>query len=404
MKEYDLCISGGGAAGLCALIGAARKRPGIKAAVFEGAPRLGKKILVTGNGRCNLTNLNASALCYSSPEFVKPCFDKYPPEKVVEFFESLGLLTKPDGEDRVYPRSNTAASVLDALRLTAAETGADIFTDTVVKSVQKREDGFVINGEVFCKNLIIACGGKAQPSSGKNTGGYDIARSLGHTVTRLYPSLVPLAVKPEDVKGLKGIRAPGVELTLTVGEKSVKSRGELLFTESGISGICAMELAASAEKALAENKKAVVKCDFLPEMSEQELKAYVSSLAEIKKGRPLDDLLTGVLAKQLGIAVCKKAGVYSGSAVISDLSEEKLEKLIGALKRYDFTVTGTKGFDSAQVTSGGVAAGEINPDTLESEICKGLYFAGEIIDVDGPCGGYNLQWAFASGLMAGELN
>ena len=403
MKKYDLCIAGACASGLAAAVSAKRAHPGYRIAMLEKLPRIGKKILVTGNGRCNLTNLNASPEDYNNPGFAAECFKKYPPRDVVSFFESLGLITFTDEAGRVYPRSNTASSVLDALRFSGELSEVDILTETPVNSVEKTADGFIINGEISCDKLIIATGGKASPSQGSDGSGYAIAKSLGHTVTRLCPSLVPINSRPDEVKGLKGIRAGNVRLTLKTDDDSYSSSGELLFTDNGISGICAMELAKYAENALKDRKNAKIVIDFLPDMSEEELKEYILDVSVMKAGQPLEIMLTGILPKQLGISVLKRAGVYLGGANIESFSESMAENVCLAVKQYSISVTGTKGFENAQVTAGGIDTDEVNPSSLESKLCKNLYFCGEILDVDGKCGGYNLQWAFASGLLAGEL-
>ncbi len=403
MKKYDLCIAGGCASGLAAAINAARMHPGIKTAVLEKLPRVGKKILVTGNGRCNLTNMNAFPACYNNPGFVSPCLEKYSPEKVIGFFGSLGLLTYTDPAGRVYPRSNSASGVLDTLRFSSEKYGIDIFTDTPVLSAQRRGGEFIVNGEFACDKLIIAAGGKASPSQGSDGSGYSLAKSFGHSVTQLYPSLVPVNTKPDEVRGLKGVRAGNVRLTFIADDFTACSEGELLFTENGISGICAMELAAFAETALRKKIPAFISADFLPEFSYPALVDYLVSVSKDKSGEPIDTFLIGILPKQLGISVLKRAQVYLGGAAVEEISERIAQVIASEIKEFRLTVTGTKGFENAQVTKGGVDTAQINPATLGSELVSGLYFCGEILDVDGPCGGFNLQWAFASGLLAGEL-
>ena len=402
MRKYDAAVIGGCAAGMAAAINAKRLNPKLNIVIIEKLPRLGKKILATGNGRCNLTNVGAAASDYKNSDFVAEVFEKYPPEMVVGFFESMGLLTYTDSEGRVYPRSNMAASVLDALRCEVDGLGIEVICDTPVTQIKKQNGRFEINGEFFCKKLIIATGGKASPSQGSDGSGYALAKHLGHTVTRLYPSLVPLTVR-ENVKPLKGVRARNVELTLKTDRVLKKTRGELLFTDNGISGIAAMELASAAEETLDCVKcKTFTNVDFVPDMSMTELVDYLLKVRDIKGYCTIDMLFLGILPKAIGIEICKVNSLYKQDKKISQLNRRDLVSLAQKAKNFELEIIGTKGFANAQVTSGGVCVEEINTETMESSVCKGLFFAGEIVDVDAPCGGYNLQWAFASGLVAGE--
>lgn len=402
MKKYDAVIVGGCASGMAAAITAKKRNPKLNIAIIEKLPRLGKKILATGNGRCNITNLGASASDYKNSAFVGKVFEKYPPEKVVDFFGSMGLLTYADSEGRVYPRSNMAASVLDALRYELEGLGVEVICDMPVTQIRKQGDGFCINGEILCRKLVIATGGKASPSQGSDGSGYALAKQLGHTVTKLYPALVPLTVR-DNVKPLKGIRARNVELSLRSDGTVKKTKGELLFTENGISGIAAMELASAAEELLDGVKcKTFTDVDFLPEMSSEELVKYLLNIKNIKGYCGCDMLLAGILPKQLGVEMCKAQKLYGQDKKISQLTYADIVRIAEKAKKFTFEICGTKGFANAQVTSGGVSVGEINGSTMESRLCRGLFLVGEIVDVDAGCGGYNLQWAFASGMLAGE--
>lgn len=404
MKEYNLGIIGAGASGLAAVIQATRIHPNIKIALFEHLPRVGKKILATGNGRCNLTNMNALSHDYRNKDFADKALNKYPPEKVVEFFASLGMLTFSDSEGRVYPRSNAAASVLDALRFGADKPGIDIITETDISKIEKQDDCFILNGEYKCDKLILAGGGKSSSSQGSDGSALKLAKALGHKLTPTVPALVPLNSEPDKVKSLKGLRASGVALTLEGEYSEYKSSGEILFTDTGVSGIAAMELASSAERELRNAFDPVLHIDFLPEIDN--LSGILEDIINAKEGQPLENLLTGILPKQIGLEIMKRAEIFEGNAIIfSDkFSDNMIEHLASEIHDFALRITGTRGFANAQVTSGGVNINEINPLTMQSKLVTGLYFSGEIIDVDGGCGGFNLQWAFASGLLAGELN
>ena len=402
MKKYDVAVIGGCASGMAAAINAKRLNPKLNIVIIEKLPRIGKKILATGNGRCNLTNIGATASDYKNSAFVEKVLAKYSPENVIGFFESMGLLMYSDSEGRVYPRSNMATSVLDALRCELDGLGIDVICDMPVTQIKKQNGGFEINGELFSRKLIIATGGKASPSQGSDGSGYALAKQLGHTVTKLYPSLVPLTVK-ENVKPLKGVRARNVELTLKSERIIRKTKGELLFTDNGISGIAAMELASAAEEMLGDVKlKSFTSVDFVPDMSATELVDYLLKFKDIKGYCSADMLFSGILPKTIGIEICKVLSLYKQDKKISQFNRRELVALAQKAKNYELEITGTKGFANAQVTSGGISVKEIEPQTMESKLCKGLFFVGEIIDVDAPCGGYNLQWAFASGLLAGE--
>ena len=404
MKKYDLIIVGGCAAGLVAAINAKRLHSEMSVAVLEKLPRIGKKLLATGNGKCNLTNEYALTHGYVNRAFVNEAFSAYPPQKIIEFFESVGLLCYSDSEGRVYPESNTAASVVDALRFEIERLKTDVFCETPVTDIKKTSKGFLINNHFECKKLIITTGGKASPPQGSDGSGYALAKQLGHSITKLYPSLVPLCASSEITKAMKGVRVRNVTLTLKGDKKIAQTRGEILFTDYGLSGIAAMELAAQAQKYIDEVKVDPFTCiDFIPDKTFDELVEYLKNLCKIKGFCKMDNLLTGFLPKSVGIAICKAAKLYNAEKRIDELKEKDFRLIAEKTKNFSLEVSGTKGFINAQVTSGGIKTTEIDPETMQSKICSDLYFAGEIIDVDGGCGGFNLQWAWASGMLAGEV-
>lgn len=404
MKTYDLIVVGGCSAGIVAAINAKRRYSDLKIAVIEKLPRIGKKLLATGNGKCNLTNETAAMHDYVGKEFAEYAFEKYSPQKVKEFFASLGLLCYTDSCGRVYPESNTASSVVDALRFEIERLNIDVYCDTAVTDIKHKTD-FVINGEFICKKLIIAAGGKSSPSQGSDGSGYALAKSLGHGITKIYPALVPLCASPEITKPMKGVRVRNVTLTLKGDKKVAQTSGEILFTDYGLSGIAAMELAAVAQKYIDNVKRnPFTIIDFMPDMSYNELVDYLANLNKIKGFTDIDNLLTGFLPKAVGIAICKVCNLYKSDKLISELNEKDIRKIAEKIKNFPLEVSGTKGFKDSQVTSGGIKTNEIDNKTMQSKICRNLYFAGEIIDVDGGCGGFNLQWAWASGMLAGELN
>ena len=404
MKSYDLIVAGGCSAGIAAAINAKRLYPEIRVALIEKNPRIAKKLLATGNGKCNITNTQALDHSYVNKGFADYAMNCYPPSAVVDFFKSMGLICYEDSCGRVYPESNTASSVVDSLRFEMQRLGVDVFCDTPITEIKKQNGYFYVNGDFKSKKLVVALGGKASPSQGSDGSGYELAKGFGHSIKKPVPALVPLCGSAEITKSMKGIRVRNVILTLK-GEKVIaKTQGEILFTDYGLSGIASMELAAPAQKHIDSVKQnPFTYIDFMPEMTYNSIVDYLKNINKIKGFCTIDNLLTGLLPKSVGIAICKAAKLYSADRLISDLTAKDIKCISEKIKNFPLEISGTKGFVNAQVTSGGININEINPETMQSEKCSDLYFAGEIIDVDGGCGGFNLQWAWASGLLAGEL-
>ncbi|MCQ2484303.1 MAG: NAD(P)/FAD-dependent oxidoreductase [Clostridia bacterium] len=391
---YQLAVIGGGASGLCAAIAAKRRNREMKIVIIEALPRVGKKILATGNGRCNLTNLNASVEDYNTG-FVSDILQKYPPKKVIEFFESLGLMTTADSEGRVYPMSNNASSVLDCLRYEADYLGIETVTDTHVDSVVNKDGCFIINRQYKAKKIILATGGKASPSQGSDGSGYALLKAFGHRITPVYPALVQLTVS-ENVKALKGVRVKA-HVALSDGRNCIgQSKGEVLFTDYGLSGIAVMDISRKVK-----DGKYTCSLDILPSLNEKQIITFLTHRKRSNPAMSFDNALGGVLPKKAGQYVLKECKIKSETPMnrVTDfmmkLISEKAENL-------SFTVTGTNGFKNAQISAGGADVSEFDSGTLESKKVKGLYCTGELLDVDAVCGGFNLQWAWASGLAAGN--
>lgn len=404
MKNYDLIVVGGCSAGIVAAINAKRLYPKKSVAVIEKLPRIGKKLLATGNGKCNITNLYALEHDYVGKGFALYAQNRYNPETVVGFFEGLGLICYSDSCGRVYPESNMAASVVDALRFELERLGVDVICDTPVTDIKKNGSDFVVNDEYRSKKIILAVGGKSSPSQGSDGSGYPLAKKFGHGVTDLVPALVPLCGSPEITRPMKGMRVRDVVLRLKGDKILAQTQGEILFTDYGLSGIAAMELAAKAQKYINTVKRnPFTIIDFMPKMAFNEIVEYLQNLCKIKGFCTMDNFLTGFLPKAVGIAICKASGLYKSDKKIGELDIKEIKLIAEKIKNFPVEISGTKGFANAQVTSGGIKTDEIDPETMQSKKCRGLYFAGEIIDVDGGCGGFNLQWAWASGMLAGEL-
>lgn len=392
-----VAVIGGGASGLVCAIEIKKLNPDISVTVYEANSRVGKKILATGNGRCNLTNMTAHKQGYRNMGFARYALEMFTPQSNIEFFNSIGLFTKEDNCGRVYPLSNQASSVLDALRLSAERCGVNIVTDVRIENAEHKKDGFLVCGKRY-EALVLATGGKAAPSQGSDGSGYKLLKQLGHKVTSLAPSLVQLETENKQYpKQLKGVRCD-CEMSLVIDNKLiVQKKGELLFADYGLSGIVSMEMSAYVSPHLAKNKsKPVVYIDFVPSMTSDILLRNIKSLDGNIKA---EDLLSGFMPKKIGQVILKQAGI-SYQDKLSQIKQNKLKEMILICKSFEFTVSGTKGYDFAQVTSGGADTREFDRETMQSKKIRGLYCIGELLDVDGDCGGYNLNWAWSSGRLA----
>lgn len=397
-----IAIIGGGASGLCCAIASARKSAGknAKIVIYESKDRVGKKILATGNGRCNMFNIYAKADDYSSPDFVRGILSRYDADAVRLFFESIGLYTRADEEGRAYPLSNQATSVLDVLRLECEHLGVKTLCDSEITSIKKQGKAFILSDGKAYDKVVLACGGKAVA---KNFGGYELLKSTGHTVTKLMPALTKLTVKDNTyTKQLKGIRHKGNIRLYIDGKKITEEDGELLFADYGLSGIAVMQLSSFVARHFRVSKTLpVAECDFAASMSFGELCEALERICRYNKDMKAENLLTGFMPKKLGETVLKSVGVSLSSAV-SQLNVKDIKNIASACKNFKFEIAALRPFDDAQVTSGGADLRDFDSNTLESKKMKNLYCCGELLDVDGPCGGYNLLWAFASGIAVGE--
>jgi predicted Rossmann fold flavoprotein len=392
----DVAVIGGGASGLAAAVNAKKINSSLNVAIVEALPRVGKKILATGNGRCNITNVSADKNKYNLPEFVSFALSEYSPIRVIKFFESIGLKTVTDSEGRVYPMSNTASSVLDCLRFECENLGIEFILNCHVNTLKILNNYFIINDEIKAKKIIIATSGKAAPPQGSDGSGFEIAKKLGHSVTELYPGLVPLTVKETSAKALKGVRVKA-HIDLYSENKIIdSSNGEVLFTEYGLSGISVMDISRSV-------KNSSCKCvlDMLPDLSDEDINEFLLSSVNRNPNLTAENVLVGIMNKRIGQAVLKSCGIPLNKE-ISSIKQSDIDALIYTAKHFNFTITGTRGFNNAQITVGGIKADEILPESMESKLINNLYFAGEIEDIDSVCGGFNLQWAWSSGLLAGK--
>ena len=398
-----VAIIGGGASGIMAALTAAEDKNN-RIILFERQQRIGKKLLATGNGRCNLTNVGAELKNYhgEQEDFAASALEKFSPQDCLDYFHKLGLFTVTEYGGRVYPLSNSANSVLDVLRLALEKSGVELRCSCPVRELMRSGKGYQLTTDdekLYADYVIVACGGAAGEKLGGVSDGYELLKPLGHKRTKLYPCLVQLICEGDYPKALKGVRADG-KVTLMQGDEIIKeSRGEIQFTETGISGPAAFDISRAAAAA---GEGACIYMDFLQDYSCAALEAALNIRRQEYPNLEASELFTGVLHNRLGRMIVKYCG-FSATAPLGSLSAEDLLKAARICKAFPLRLKGTEGFANAQVTAGGVKTTGFNPETLESWFMPGLFACGEVLDVDGDCGGYNLQWAWASGNLAGRL-
>ncbi len=390
-NTIQLAVVGGGAAGL--MLACETSKQNISIAVFERGERVGKKLSATGNGQGNITNLHASNERYFSStaageEKAKHIIQVYDESKLKAFFEDLGVLLTADARGRVYPASKQASSLTDALRFTLSARNVPIYTNAQIVRIEKQKDVFCLTAKTadgeekfYAQNVALCTGGKAAKNFGTDGSAYALAQAFGHTLTPLYPSLVQCKTDAKECKTLKGIRVADGVLTATTKKETIRVQGDILFTDYGVSGDAVFRLSCFFADQL-QNGGVTLSIDFLPDVSEQTLYQTLVQKQRKYPALPTEELLFGIVNNQVGRAVMRRAG-------------GDLQKAVRYIKAFTMNATGTLGFDYAQVTKGGIPLTETD-DHLQSAFANGFYFAGEILDVDGQCGGFNLQWAFAS--------
>ena len=400
--NFDAVIIGGGASGLMCAIGAKQKNKNISVAIIEKNDRVGKKLLSTGNGRCNLTHsdINSKNYCGSFKNQSNTIFKKYNTETLLEIIKNLGLLTFCDNEGRYYPICKQASAVLDVLRFACVRLNVEIFCGENIRSIRKNSNKFSVRTdekELVSEKLVIANGSKAAPKLGGNSSSADYLKNLGHSFIPFSPALCPVKVKSDVLKSLKGIRANAKAVLLNKNGKAVKKEtGEVQFSDNSLSGICIFNLS------LYTKKDFCISLDLLPDISGIELKSLIFNNKRLFSELTIDNLFTGIFQKRLGQAVLKESMVTDFSRICTTLSDNEINKIVGTIKNMRFPVVENCGFEQAQCALGGVNGREIDENTMQSKIVKNLYVCGEAIDLCGECGGYNLHFAFASGLTAGE--
>lgn len=409
MIYHDLIIVGGGASGLTAAIIA--KDFGMDVAIVEGTDRIGKKILATGNGRCNITN-NKIAHPYTTyhsnnKDFFINTLNTLTVEDTQNLFLSLGLPLTELENGKMYPKSLQASSVVDIFRMALEDRQIPLYTNCKINSITKKKNfNLFTNNEEYdsfsCKKLILSCGGKSAVKTGSDGTGYKLAKSLGHSITDTVPGIVQLKLDYPYLKALSGVKFDG-SVSILINDEIVRTEtGEILFTDYGISGPPILQLSYYAAKALNEKSKVTLRVDMFPNESKEDVDNFFTSHFSMFSYREISSALIGTINKKLIPTILKDSGIKDIHLPCSNIDWKHINNLISKFKRWDFNCIDTNGFGNAQVTVGGVNTKEINKVTLESNLVDNLYFCGEILDVHGDCGGFNLQWAWSSGYVAGK--
>ena len=404
-KTVDVAVVGGGAAGLTAAIAAASA--GARVAVLERLDRVGKKILATGNGRCNLSNTDLDIEHYhgSNPRFAYSALNRFDFFRTVSFFEALGIACKVEEGGKVFPMSDQASSVLDVLRYEVEARGIEVLCESGVSKITYRVGAFTLElaggRQVEAHRVILATGGRAAPNLGSDGSGYALARQLGHSVVEPFPALVQLKLAAGFLKSISGVKFIGNAEVWADGRPIERAAGEILFTDYGISGPPILALSRTANAHL-RGGNVFLKVNLINNMSRDELHQLLTQRLKTQATKNLDFSFVGLINKRLIPVLLKEAGITDLRKLAGQVTSAEKEAIINILQDWRFEVTGTRAWPSAQVTAGGVDVAEVDQKTMQSKLVSGLYLAGELLDIDGDCGGYNLQWAWSSGFVAGE--
>ena len=403
---YDLIVVGGGAAGLAASVFLTRQKPGCRVLILEKNPRVGKKLMATGNGTCNLTNITACRDNYhGSPALAEKVLKALTVQQTMDFFTSIGVDCATRADGKVYPRSEQAGAVLDALRLTAQAQGVEILCEQKVTALKPHKGGWSVMTEqaaYTAGKVLVTVGGAAAPALGGSAEGYRLLTDQGCRKTPLFPSIVQLRTATDFVRSVKGIRVDGRVALVHGGKEVAAQTGEVLFTDYGLSGPAVMGISRFAADWERQKKgEMTARLDLLPDWDVETLTRRIAQRSQLP-GRTLEDLLTGLLHKRVGQTVLRVAGVLPLTRPVDSVTAEECRRIAATIKGWCLPVTGTQGFGGAQVTAGGLDAAEVNPHTLELNRLPGVYAAGEVLDVDGDCGGFNLQFAWSSAYVVAK--
>ncbi len=405
---YDVAIIGGGPAGLMAAGRAAET--GARVIIIEKNKQLGVKLLLTGGGRCNITNLieqpkSLATAYHESGKFLLSAFSRFGPVETLDFFERRGVKTKVEANARVFPKSNSAKDILQALVNYSAEFGVEIKTGAVVKEMICNSDRIVAvkllnNEEISADNIILCVGGKSYPATGSTGEGYKWLKQLGHSLTEIKPALTPLIVKEKFLAELQGLSLTDCKIGLYSASRKISSRrGEIIFTSNGLSGPLALDLSHEIGRLPLGN--VIIKIDFKPDESVSQLEEKMLAIFRADNNKEIKNSLLKILPPKLIPIILRLSATPAGKKVNSVTKEER-KKNIELIKIFTLEIKGLAGYDSAMITSGGVNLKEVDQRTMRSKLVNNLFLAGEILGIDGPTGGYNLQVCWSSGYVAGE--
>lgn len=383
----------------------------IRIALIDRNPRLGKKLLLTGNGRCNLTNRSISRDHYHGHDdrFVSFAIREYDNEYTRDFFENLGLMTFYDDSGKAYPQSLHASSVLDCMRYALEESDVCVFVSEEITSIEKRDNGYVLCDPdgvfMVARQVVISCGGAASPFTGSDGSGYVLLEKLGHKVIKPIPGIVQLKTKTLFTKPLSGIKING-SVSLYINDIVVRTEyGEILFTDYGLSGPPVLQLSGLASRAVYcfhddKENRTEVHIDFMIEKSIPEVEDMLVKRTKAFPRRKLEHMLVGIFHNRVAVRLVKSAIDKNLNTPLSELDDNEIKRIAGQIKNTVIGVTGTMPLANAQITIGGASTKEFDAFSMQSKLCEGLFVCGELLDIDGDCGGYNLQWAWSSAFLA----
>lgn len=399
----NVTIVGGGASGMMAAITSASA--GAEVTLLEQNDRVGKKILSTGNGRCNYTNLRQEPACYHSenPSFPWGIIQQFNEKKTIDFFQQLGIVPK-SRDGYLYPNSDQASSVLDVLRMECRRLRVEIRTDCKCTEIWPVKSGFRMktkSGTLSARRVILAAGSSASAVAGSGDSGYLLARQLGHRLVPVVPALVQLRCKEDFYKSISGVRIQGEVAIFADDAFIARDKGEIQLTNYGISGIPVFQVSGAAAAALQEGKTVKAVLDFMPDLGWKPFLAFLRERVRTRPEKTLEEFFVGLFPKKICDLWIRLSRIPR-SQPVGSLEERQIKELGLLIRQFETIVTAANPFSQAQVCRGGVDTRDVHPRTLESRLIPGLYFAGEVLDVDGLCGGYNLQWAWSSGYVAGK--
>ncbi|NLY20964.1 MAG: NAD(P)/FAD-dependent oxidoreductase [Tissierellia bacterium] len=403
-----ISIIGGGPAGIMSAITSKIQNPDCEVILFEKNNRIGKKLLATGNGRCNYTNsiMKEERFHSTNEGFYKNILDNFDLNDTLEFFEGIGIHPYYEENGKIFPNSLQSSSILDTLRYEMNRLQVVVREETNINSIKKKNGQIIIgdlNGNVYYTDrLILAMGGCAMPSSGSDGSGYELAKSIGHSLIRPFPGIVQLNIESPFKNHLNGVRiVSNVKLIGRDGKILRDEFGDLLFTSYGVSGPTVLDISRKANEELNSGREVYVSINLLGDISQDKILNILETRMANLYYKSIEESFVGLIHKKAIIPLLKYSNIDK-KLQYSDLDYDSLKKLAKSIYDFRFKITSSQGFENAQVSCGGIDTKEINEYTLESKKMEGVFFAGEIVDVDGDCGGFNLQWAWSSGFTAGS--